>query len=191
MKISPDIFYHHLVSLEIEKRGRRVNFLQNFTYEHPLLKSYKNSIRILQKRPSTLLSTSYLNYKATRYMEVFSSYRYVYQKYDEENVISNKEFFSSHLLFFNAVSLGLKSTFYLGKILSDNTMKFVYDLEQKGGIFSWRLDFHLSPKWKAFFLVEFLGLIGGDLEKQLENRKHFLRDMRTNDRLQGGLRYVF
>ncbi len=191
VEINPNAFFHHLLSFEVNKEKRRLSLSQNFTYDYPLLKSYELTKYILQKRPPAFLSTSYIGYKVSPNLQFFSSYRYVYQKFDTENSISKKEFFSSPFLFFNAVSLGLRVQLYLREIESDSTLKLVYDLEQKGGIVSWKVDFHLNESLKAFFLLEFIGLVGGDIEKQINNRKHFLRDVRANDRIQGGFHYVF
>ena len=191
VEILPDIFYHHLLSVEASQKNRKVHLMQNFTYEHPLLGTFNKDKAVLQKRPPSFLSTSYISYRASNTLSLFSSYRYVYQNFSKVNAgrLLESELFASPFIFFNALSLGAEKQFPFKSFSGKTTLKIVYDFKQRGTLINWKTVTPLTKQLSAFFLVELIGLLGE--EQKDPDRVHFLSQFRAHDRIQGGIRYVF
>jgi hypothetical protein len=190
--VSPDVAYHKLYTAEVGIKDRKKSIYFSYIEDQPELGEVENgwvkqkleSVKILSVGAKADFQVGW------RPVELKSSVMQAYgghiEDVDSEGVVQGS-IIPDRLDYFSVAQFNIKSllgTFSSGPV--SGSFKYLYDFQQKGKLMSGELSY--SPQAKLSFIVG-ADVLGPDDSKS--KAYGFLNQYRANDRVFGGMSYVF
>lgn len=192
--VSPDIAYHSVLSADIGYSFENVRTSVSYLEDRPRSKSPDEDWVIQQLQPMQAASA-----QMDWALPWFSARRLQLQmgvlKVNGGSIVDVQAdgspdsitLFESRLMFTNAFSVGLQ-----GEILNIDRkalagkVNYLYDSDQRGSMINTEFQFYPDRHWALIMGADVLGV-----EDETQVTSSFLSQFRANDRIYGGLTYVF
>lgn len=187
--IYPAVAYHHLASTELRYNKDEITTWISFTSEVPRSPSLPSEWDQSSLRPNYLLGV-YLKHPLL--WDYKSDVSWAYLKNGSFDTIKNNS---------NVVDGNLESSlerFPYENVLSVSwqrpwfskyytRLKYYHSFADGGNLLSMRFNYNFTPKSIWYLNIDMIGVD----EKAVGNKNSFLVNYRGNDRIEGGLQYVF
>jgi hypothetical protein len=181
--IYPRVVYHQLISSETGYQTDRWNFWGSVMHETPYRDKTPDDWTTQELNPALNLSTA-ASVKPFRHMRGnpklgVGYFRSIQRLAPDQGPLAkgNVSLFEPRYMFQNAISANLDTDW--------SELQYLTDLRNRGSLISASVLFHPAEYWTLNFGLDFLGVDGeGDSQG-------FIGRYRTNDRVRGGLTYVF
>lgn len=190
--VVPHVEYHHLASVDVGYTGRWLQPSFSILREIPVDSVHEKELNYQKLRPLTLWSPSLQVRTGGKYWAPILTVAYLDSRDDGSEshgplVGSSSSVFGSRVNFQQAVSGKAQMRFYQTstKVLDFST-QFIHELKEKGSILLADLRFQFATSWQLFSGIEVLGSNQPNDESSTTIAK-----FRRNDRMFGGLSYVF
>lgn len=192
--VSPDITYHHLYSADFGYSFSNLKASVSYLTDRPLEKRPDAEWVIQKLDPIEAYSTA-LDFSLDDIFSKTLAFQLEYLKVNGGGITdilsdgSPDDFtlFDQRLKFTNALSFkveGQLATFWRRPFVT--RFKYLYDYDQRGSLLNTEFLFYPSRRWAM--------LLGGDVlgvQDEASTSSRFLNQYRANDRVYGGLTYVF
>lgn len=192
--VAPDVTYHNLVSVDVGYTSGAVSGSLSLIADQPDERIPEVTMAIQKIEPVQIYSAN-LDFDLGRFFShrllVQTSYLKSYgggiQDVDNAGNPDEITLFEDRFKFSNAAMVRLQAEItklFAGPFISK--FSYIYDFDQKGSI--WGLEFQIFPaqKWALVLGADLLGV-----ESPTDNDKGFINQFRANDRVYGGMSYVF
>ncbi|AHI06288.1 putative transposase [Bdellovibrio bacteriovorus W] len=192
--VSPEVTYHSLYSADVGYSWERVKVTASALHDTPMQKSVDQDWSIQQLKPLTAFSAA-VDFPVHNLWKNTLVCQVQYLKVEGGGIVDvladgqpdDFTLFDQRLKFTNALSLRVEGQLAAIKTRPVVTrIKYLYDYDQRGSLLNTEFLYYPNQKWAVVMGSDILGV-------QDENYKtsSFLNQYRANDRVYGGMTYVF
>lgn len=192
--VSPDIIYHYLYSLDLGYSFKNLKASVSVLHDQPAEKIPEADWSIQRLDPLTAYSSA-LDFSLDNIFTRTLAFQLEYLKVEGGGITDilssgqNDDFtlFDQRLKFTNALSFrveGQMATFFKKALVT--RFKYLYDYDQQGSLWTSELLYFPGPQWAVLVGADILGV-----SDESHKVSGFLNQYRANDRVYGGITYVF
>ncbi|MEK2645908.1 transposase [Bdellovibrio sp. BCCA] len=192
--VSPDVGYHGIYSLDIGYAFSNLKASLSYLQDEPKEKLPEVDWSIQSLKPIKAYSAAF-DFSLANIFTKTLAFQLEYLKVDGggiKDVLSNGSpddftLFDQRLKFTNALSFrveGQLASFFRRPFVT--RFKYLYDYDQRGSLLNTEFLYYPSQKWAVVMGGDILGV-----QDESYNPSSFLNQYRANDRVYGGMTYVF
>lgn len=191
VQLSPALAYHEIFGSDLGFNYKNGSIAFSFLEDRPIGK-LPTSAEFIQQVPGSLQAWS-LNWShdfSPRFKVTSGLLKVDGGRFEDFNAAGESQgaIFNTRVLFRQAASIGFQTEAQFGQKKWINKGKFLRDLVQKGSLMTFESQFFPTEKVGIVAGVDVLGV---DQETDSTAEIGFLNDYRANDRVFGGVSYVF
>lgn len=192
--VSPDVAYHGIYSLDAGYTFTNLRATLSFLRDDPQEKLPDTDWSMQTLKPIQAISAAF-DFSLSNIMSKTLAFQLEYLKVDGGEIVDvlsdgkpdDFTLFDQRLKFTNAFSLrveGQLATFYSRPFVT--RFKYLYEYDQMGSLLNTEFLYYPSQKWAVVMGGDILGV-----QDEKSNTSRFLNQYRANDRVYGGMTYVF
>ncbi|WP_374073817.1 transposase [Bdellovibrio bacteriovorus] len=192
--VSPDVSYHSIYSLDVGYSFSNLKMSLSYLQDEPKEKLPETDWSIQKLMPIKAYSAAF-DFSLNNVMTKTLAFQLEYLKVDGggiEDILANGNpddftLFDQRLKFTNALSFrveGQLASFFRRPFVT--RFKYLYDYDQRGSLLNTEFLYYPSQKWAVVMGGDVLGV-----QDESYNTSSFLNQYRANDRVYGGMTYVF
>lgn len=193
--VSPDVTYHALYSADLGYSFSNVKMSVSYLQDEPREKRPDSEDWAIQKLLPLKAYSAAVDFSLADILSKTLSFQVEYLKVDGGGIVdirSNGQpddmtLYDQRLKFTNALSFrveGQLATFFRRPFVT--RFKYLYDYDQRGSLLNTEFLYYPSQKWAVVMGGDVLGV-----QDENYNPSSFLNQYRANDRIYGGMTYVF
>lgn len=193
--VVPGVTYHQIYAMDAGYKVGGVGITLSYLKDLPL-ETQSNSedwaVQKLQGVEAMAVALD-MNFSGILKRDLFAQLQYLkaaggkIQDIRYDGVVDDITMFDRRLYYSDALAFQLEGQ--IARILKRPLMsrfKYIYDYDQQGSLLNFEMLYYPTPKWAL--------IVGGDVlgvKDETRDPSSFLNQYRANDRLYGGLTYVF
>lgn len=192
--VSPEVTYHGVYSMDIGYSFPNLKASISYLQDEPIAKQPDTDWSIQALKPIKALSAAF-DFSLANFLNKTLAIQLEYLKVDGGGVVDvlsdgtpdDFTLFDQRLKFTNALSFrveGQLATFFHRPFVT--RFKYLYEYDQKGSLLNTEFLYYPSQKWAV--------VMGGDImgvQDETFAASRFINQYRANDRVYGGMTYVF
>ncbi|WII73792.1 transposase [Bdellovibrio sp. 22V] len=194
--VSPDVTYHTVFSTDVGYTfANSVKASLSYLQDNPLVKHAESEDWAIQKLMPLQAYSASVDFSLHNIFSKTLAFQIAYLKVEGggiEDIRSKGEpddmtLFDQRLKFTNALSFSVEgqlASFFRRPFVT--RFKYLYDYDQRGSLLNTEFLYYPSQKWAVVMGGDILGV-----QDESYNPSSFLNQYRANDRVYGGMTYVF
>lgn len=192
--VSPEVAHHGIFSMDVGYSYNRLRWALSYLEDRPSIENPDEDWSVQKLEPLQAYSAS-LDFDIENFLSKSFLVQLSYLKVEGGGIVDvtsdgspdDITLFDQRLRFSDAVSVAIEgqlSTIYRKPLVSK--LKWLYDYDQQGSILSTEFLYYPSQKWAFVMGADILGVQNDQIETS-----SFINQYRANDRVYGGMTYVF
>ncbi len=192
--VSPDVTYHGIYSADARYSFSNLKMSVSYLTDRPVEKRPDPDWAIQKLNPIEAYSTA-LDFSLDNIFSKTLAFQIEYLKVEggttvdilNDGTADDFTLFDQRVKFTNALSFrveGQLASFWRRPFVT--RFKYLYDYDQRGSLLNTEFLYYPSPRWAM--------LVGGDVlgvQDEADSSSRFINQYRANDRVYGGMTYVF